>query len=57
MMWIAYAAAWISCAAAAVLGAYITKSAWCMWVMMIPALVKVQLKEDGGEGEQDEERT
>lgn len=31
-------AMWISTAAAVIAGAYFTKSAWCLWTMIIPIL-------------------
>lgn len=35
-MWLAYASAWISTAAAVIAGIYLTGSAWCLWALLIP---------------------
>lgn len=40
-MWFAYAAMWISVSLATCFGIYITESAWCLWVLLLPACVKV----------------
>ena len=42
MMWIGYAAAWISTAAAVIAGVYFTESAWCLWALLLPAMIKVE---------------
>lgn len=41
MMWIAYAAAWLSTGAAVSFGVYYTHSANCLWALVIPALLSV----------------
>ena len=52
MVWIAYAAAWISTAAAVVAGVHVTGSAWCLWALAPPLLVTIrESKKDGGEEE------
>ena len=52
MVWIAYAAAWISTAAAVVAGVHVTGSAWRLWAMALPLLVTIkESKKDGGEEE------
>ena len=45
MVYLAYAAAWISTAAAAIVGMMETGSAWCLWALLIPALIKIIDKE------------
>lgn len=42
MMWIGYAAAWISTASAVIAGVYFTGSAWCLWALLLPAMIKVE---------------
>lgn len=54
MMWIGYAAAWISTAAAVIAGVYFTGSEWCLWALLIPALIKVESSQKHGEGTEDE---
>lgn len=52
MAWIAYAAAWISTAAAVVAGVHVTGSAWCLWAMVLPLMITVkESKKDEGEEE------
>lgn len=41
MVYFAYAMAWFSTAIAVSVGMYYTKSAWCLWALLIPALLKV----------------
>lgn len=36
----AYALMWISTAEAVSVGLWVTHSAWCLWAMIIPAMVK-----------------
>ena len=38
-MWFANAVAWIATSVGVVAGMYITKSAWCLWAFLIPALM------------------
>lgn len=45
-LWVAYAIMWMSVSLAVCTGMYITKSAWCLWAMVIPAMVKVSRKTD-----------
>lgn len=52
--WIAYAVAWISTAAAVCCGIYFTKSAWCLWALLLPALLRVESKSKKEGEEQDE---
>lgn len=54
MMWIGYAAAWISTAAAVIAGVYFTGSEWCLWALLIPALIKVESSRKHGEETEDE---
>ena len=42
MIWIGYEAAWISTAAAVIAGVYFTGSAWCLWALLLPVLIKVE---------------
>jgi hypothetical protein len=49
MMWIAYAIAWASSAAAASLGTYLTGSPWCLLVMVLPALISISKDSDSEE--------
>lgn len=44
-MWLAYAAAWISTSAAVIAGIYLTGSAWCLWALFIPAMIRVTHKD------------
>lgn len=39
MMWFANAVAWIATSVGVVAGVYLTKSAWCLWAFLIPALM------------------
>lgn len=41
MIYFAYAMAWVSSAIAVSCGIYFTHSAWCLWALLIPALIKV----------------
>ena len=43
MKGIGYAAAWIGTSAAVMAGMYFTGTANCLWELLIPALVSVQL--------------
>lgn len=40
-MWFAYGMMWFSTAIAACVGMYFTHSAWCLWVFIFPACVKM----------------
>ena len=58
MMWIANAIAWIATPVGVVGGIYLTKSVWCLWAFLIPALmmadyakIYISNKEDGTEDE------
>ena len=52
MVWIAYAAAWISTAAAVVAEVHVNGSAWCLWAMVLPLMITIKSsKKDGGEEE------
>lgn len=42
MVWIGYAAAWISTAAATSVGLYYTHSPWCLLAMILPACIKIR---------------
>ena len=39
IMWLAYAIIWISVSLTACFGVYITKSAWCLWALLLPACI------------------
>ena len=41
MIWFAYAMVWLSTAIAVSCGICVTHSAWCLWALLIPALMKV----------------
>lgn len=47
MIWFAYAVAWASTSAATVAGIYLTKSAWCLWALVLPACI--ELRSDKGD--------
>ena len=42
MMWFANAVAWIATSVGVVAGMYLTKSAWCLWAFLIPALMMAE---------------
>lgn len=60
MMWFANAVAWIATSVGVVAGMYITKSAWCLWAFLIPALMMAEYsniytnKENDDEDEENE---
>lgn len=54
MMWFANAVAWISTSAAVIAGIDLTGSAWCLWALFIPALIRVTHKDDSNDGKEDE---
>ena len=54
MMWIGYAAAWISTAVAVIAGVCFTGSAWCLWALLIPALISMKSSEKHREEMEDE---
>lgn len=45
-MHLAYAAAWISTAAAVIFGMKYTGSAWCLWALCLPAMIKIEISSD-----------
>lgn len=47
MIWIGYAAAWISTAAAVIAGMYLTGSVWCLCALLIPLMIKIERRETG----------
>ena len=47
MIWFAYAMVWISTSVAVSVGIYLTHSAWCLWALLIPALVGIKYNEKG----------
>lgn len=53
-MWIAYAIMWLSVSLAVCAGMYITKSAWCLWALLIPMMVKVSRKTDDNKCDKNE---
>lgn len=53
MIWFAYAMAWISTAAAAIAGMYFTRSAWCLWALLLPACIKMTTGKES-EGREDD---
>ena len=53
-MWFAYAMAWISTSAAVIAGVYLTGSAWCLWALFIPAMIRVTHK-DGSDNKAEDE--
>lgn len=36
MIYLSYAAAWISTAAGVIAGVYFTRSPWCLWAFLLP---------------------
>lgn len=44
MIYLAYAAAWISTAVAVIAGMYFTHSAWCLLALILPACIKITYK-------------
>lgn len=48
MIWIGYAAAWISTAAAVIAGMYLTGSAWCLWALLFPVMIKMEHTRERG---------
>lgn len=42
MIYIALATAWLATGGAVCVGIYITKSAWCLWALLIPAFIKIE---------------
>lgn len=52
-VWKVFVAAWICCMIAACVGTYFTKSAWCMWVLILPCFLSFSSndkdKKAGGE--------
>ena len=45
-MWKAYAAAWVSTSAAVIAGIHFTRSAWCLWALMLPLMINVKRESD-----------
>lgn len=55
-MWVfAYAASWISTSAAVIAGLYFTNSAWCLWALLLPAMLSWNSSGDGDADEQDKD--
>lgn len=57
-VWKIYVAAWFCAMIAACVGTYFTKSVWCMWIMVLPAVLsfsenKSGDKKSGGEEKHD----
>jgi hypothetical protein len=42
MIWVAYATAWAATGAAVTAGVYITGSGYCLWALLIPAMVEIR---------------
>ena len=53
MMWIAYAIAWISTAAAVSVGMYYTHNPKVLWALLIPALIRVTRSDKDKEKEKE----
>lgn len=45
-MTIAYASAWIATAIAVIFAIKYTESIWCLWALLIPACVSVEIGDD-----------
>lgn len=45
-VWLAYAAAWISTAAAIMVAIKYTGSAWCLVALVLPAMQKISIRND-----------
>lgn len=57
MMWIAYAAVWISMAAAVSTGIYVTGKWTLLWFMIIPLFVSVKSeRQKKGEGDDEQDK-
>ena len=55
-MWIAYAIIWISVSLATCFGVYITKSAWCLWALLLPVCIRFsQTNDDKNKGKKEKE--
>ena len=52
-MWIAYAIAWISTAAAVSVGMYYTHNPKVLWALLIPALIRVTRSDKDKEKEKE----
>ena len=46
-VWKIYVAAWFCAMIAACVGTYFTKSAWCMWIMVLPAVLSFSENKSG----------
>lgn len=55
MMWLTYASAWIATSAAVIAGIYLTGSAWCLWALFIPAMIRVTHKDDENDEEENKD--
>nr|DAH44515.1 MAG TPA: hypothetical protein [Caudoviricetes sp.] len=49
-VWLAYAAAWISTAAAVMVAIKYTGSAWCLVALVLPAMQKISISNDEENG-------
>lgn len=58
MVYLAYAAAWISTAAAVMAGMYFTHSPWCLWALLFPACISFpnHFKDDEDSEEEGEKK-
>lgn len=45
-MWFAYATMWVAVVVAVIAGMLITKSAWCLWALILPANIELKSKSD-----------
>ena len=52
-MWLGFGIMWASVSAAVSVGLCMTRSPWCLWAFLLPALAKVTY-EKNGRGEKDE---
>ena len=53
MIFVAYAAAWISCSAAVIAGIYLTKSPWCLLALYFVARLKIEQRSSDKEERED----
>ena len=49
-VWFAYAAAWISTAAAVMVAVKYTGSVWCLVALVLPAMQKISIRNDEENG-------
>ena len=53
-MWLAYAIMWISVSLTTCFGVYITKSVWCLLVLLLPACIRFSNTSDNKDEDKNE---